>query len=456
MSILDHDGITRRSLLLSSTLVPSLGMLRAQSPNERQDYGITAVPLTQVDVRDEFWAPRMETNRTVSIWHCFEKEGARQGDFGSPKLIEAAAFMLAKPRDPKPEEYVSQRIDRMVASVEQRITDPDRAIRVSGHFLEAAASYFEATGNRKMLNIALKNVDFIDSTYGPGKKTYISGHEGQKIGLVRLYRATGNDRYWKLAKFFLDERGKEDYPRTGEYAIAREYAQDHKPVIQQTEAVGHCVRAMFLYIALADIAALSGRPEYTQALDRIWEDAVYRKTYVTGSVGSIRFHEQFGAPYELPNLAAYNETCAAYGNAVWNHRMFLLHGDAKYIDVMERVLYNGFLDGVSLSGNRFFYPNPLKAFGRYETNPSGRGVERSEWFTVPCCPPNVVRLMASLGNYIYATAANAIYVNLFVGSDAKVKLGTNTVGVKQDTRYPWAGAVKISIDPEQAARFAIN
>ena len=261
-------------------------------------------------------------------------------------------------------------------------------MRVSGHFLEAAAAWHRYTGDRRMLDAAIRDGDSILTAYGPGKKTYISEHEGQKIGLVALYRATGDPKYWQLAKFFLDQRGRDDYPRRGEYALDRTYAQDHAPVVKQTEAVGHCVRATFLYIALADLAALTGSGDYAQALRKIWEDATYRKMYVTGGIGSIRFHEQFGAPYELPNLSAWNETCAAYGNIVWNHRMFLLHEDAAYIDVMERVLYNSFAAGVSLKGDRFFYQNPLKSFGNYE---------RFEWINTPCCPPNVVRLMASSG-----------------------------------------------------------
>ena len=228
----------------------------------------------------------------------------------------------------------------------------------------------------------------MDFVYGPGRKTYISGHEGLKIGLINLYRHTGDERYWKLAKFFLDERGRDDYPRQGEYAIDRTYAQDHLPVVRQREAVGHAVRATYLYIPLADIAALTGDSRYQQALDAIWQDATYRKTYVTGAIGSIRFHEQFGAPYELPNLSAWNETCASYGSVLWNHRMFLLHRDARYIDLMERVLYNGFLAGVSSKGDRFFYQNPLTSYGSYE---------RFDWINTPCCPPNVVRLLASLG-----------------------------------------------------------
>ena len=233
-----------------------------------------------------------------------------------------------------------------------------------------------------------KTAEVIDENFGPGKRDYISEHEGQKIGLLALYRQTGDEKYLKLAKILHGYTWQRRYPRTGEYAIDRTYAQDHEPVVKQDEAVGHCVRAMFLYIPLTDLAALTGRPEYQEAADKIWEDMVSHKLYLTGSIGSIRFHEQFGSAYELPNLSAWNETCAAYGNIVWNQRMFQAHQDAKYIDVLERVLYNGFADGVSLKGDRFFYQNPLRSFGNYE---------RFEWIDVPCCPPNVVRLMASLG-----------------------------------------------------------
>jgi len=410
------------------------------------DYSIRPVPFTQVEITDEFWAPKMEVNRAVSIPYVFKKS-EENGGTGNPRVIEAAAYTLAKRRDPALEQYVDQQIDKLVAGMEARGSDPDRAIRVSGHFLEAAAVYFEVTGKRKMLDAAIKATNLIASAYGPGKKTYISGHEGQKIGLLRLYRATGDETYLKLAKFFLDERGKDDYPRRGEYALDRTYAQDHEPVIEQDECVGHCVRAMFLYIPTTDIAALTARAEYGQAVDKIWEDMVRRKIYLTGSIGSIRFHEQFGAPYELPNLSAWNETCASYGSVVWNHRMFLFHQDAKYLDVLERVLYNGFLAGVSLKGDRFFYQNPLKSFGHYE---------RFAWINVPCCPPNVVRLMASLGDYIYAQGQDAVYVNLFVGSRAEIALAGNKVKLKQETRYPWEGTVKITVDPERAGKFALN
>jgi uncharacterized protein len=432
--------MTRRSLLIAGGLVPGLRLPLAGQASPH-DYPAHPIPLTQVEIHDEFWAPRIEANRTVSIWHCFERM-KDAGDFGLSKLIEGAAYMLAKQPDDRLSDYANQRIADLLERLAPRIANPDLAVHVSGHFLEAASAWHRYTGDRRMLDAAIRDVDSILTTYGPGKKTYISEHEGQKIGLVALYRATGDPKYWQLAKFFLDQRGRDDYPRRGEYALDRTYAQDQAPVVKQTEAVGHCVRAMFLYIALADLAALTGSADYARALRRIWEDATYRKMYVTGGIGSIRSHEQFGAPYELPNLSAWNETCAAYGNIVWNHRMFLLHEDAAYIDVMERVLYNSFAAGVSLKGDRFFYQNPLKSFGNYE---------RFEWINTPCCPPNVVRLMASLGSYIYAQSPTATYVNLYVASTATI----DGVKIAQETRYPLDGDVTIRVDPPAPKIFTL-
>ncbi|HSC27031.1 MAG TPA: beta-L-arabinofuranosidase domain-containing protein [Vicinamibacterales bacterium] len=410
------------------------------------DFPIQPVPWADVEIDDAFWARRLEANRTVSIQHVFDR--SEQRGRGAPaQLVEAAAYMLAKRGDPALEKRVDALIDRMAAAIDSRTANPESAIRTSGTFLEAAVEYHRATGKRTALDAALRAADAMTSVYGPGRKTYISGHEGLKIGLISLYRETGDPRYRDLAGFLLDERGRDDYPRQGEYALDRTYAQDHLPVSQQTEAVGHAVRATYLYIPLADLAALGGRPDHLRALDSIWEDAVHRKTYVTGGIGSIRFHEQFGAPYELPNLSAWNETCAAYGNVIWNHRMFLLHGDAKYLDQMERVLYNGFLVGVSLNGDRFFYQNPLMSYGNYG---------RFDWINTPCCPPNVVRLIASLGRYVYAMDGSGIYVNLFVGNRARVSLNETAVRLRQHTRYPWDGQVTIAVDPDRPTRFALH
>jgi DUF1680 family protein len=443
----DQHAMTRRALLQSALFLPVLRHASLPALGDaRASGGIRPVPLTSVSIRDAFWAPRMDANRRVSIWHCFDRMQGNDA-FGVSKLIEAAAYMLALEPDPRLEAYVDGRIAAMVSALQSRLAAPDSAVRVPGHFLEAAVAYARVTGKRTMLDAALADGRIIDANFGPGRKTYVSEHEGQKIGLIALARETGDERYWRLAQFFLDARGRDGYPRRGVYATDRTYAQDQAPVVDQREAVGHCVRATFLYIALTDIAAHTGDERYRRAADAIWEDVVFRKMYLTGGIGSIRFHEQFGAPYELPNLSSWNETCAAYGNAVWNHRMFLLHGDARYIDVMERVLYNAFATGVSLKGDRFFYQNPLKSFGDYE---------RFEWINTPCCPPNVVRLTASIGGYVYAQASSAVYVNLFVDSRASITLDAgNLVTISQQTKYPWDGRVTLAIDPSSEGRFAL-
>jgi uncharacterized protein len=412
----------------------------AAAPGSKPIYTVEPVPLADVDITDQFWAPKMQVNRTVSIQHLFQKFGERS--FDNPRLIQAAAYMLAKQADPDLRAYVQKMVDREIAATETRLQNPTR---ISGYYYEAAVAWYHATGDRKMLDMAVKAIDALDAQYGPGKKPYISNHEGMKIGLLEMYREIGDPRYARLAQFFLDERGKDDYPRTGEYALDRTYAQDDKPVVQQMAAEGHAVRATYLYIPFTDIASFTGGADYNRAIDSIWQDAA-RKTYLTGAIGSVRFHEQYGQPYELPNLSAWNETCASYGNVVWNQRMFLLHRDARYADLMERVLYNGFLDGVSQKGDRFFYQNPLMSYGNYE---------RFDWIDTPCCPPNMVRLMASLGGYLYARNDDELYVNLFVASNARIAMGANRVNVRQETRYPWDGDVKLHVDPATPRRFAL-
>ena len=420
----------------------------AQKAQVNADYPVQAVSLADVDITDQFWAPKQEVNRTVSIQHCIQEAEKRGGTTIGGGILEGAGYMIAKRSDPAFEEYIKKRVDATVARSTTASGNAGQAMRGGGPSPEAAVAYYEATKDRRLLDLALKAADAADAAYGPGKKGYISGHEGQKIGLMRLFRFTGDEKYWRLAKFFLDIRGQAEYRQqsAGEYPGELEYNQNHKPVLEQTEAVGHCVRAMYLYISLTDIAALTGLPEYAKADDTLWQDVVSHKMYITGGVGSIRQQEKFGAPYELPNVSSWHETCASYGNVVWNHRLFLLHRDAKYIDTMERILYNGFLAGVSLKGDRFFYQNVLMSYGNYE---------RFDWINVPCCPPNVVRLMASVGGYIYARTANEIYVNLFVGSTAKVNLSGTNVRITQETRYPWEGKVRLTVHPERAGNFAV-
>jgi hypothetical protein len=292
-------------------------------------------------------------------------------------------------------------------------------------------------------NVATRAADLLVNTFGPGKRTIWPGHQITEMGLAKLYRVTGNEQYLSLAKFMLDVRGPGNLPRAG-----NTYNQSQTRVVDQTEAVGHAVRATYMYSGMADVAALTGDQSYVHAIDRIWRNVVERKLYVTGGIGARDEGEAFGDDYELPNMTAYNETCASVGLDYWNHRLFLLHGDAKYIDVMERTLYNGLISGVSLDGKRFFYPNPLESNGQHE---------RSPWFGVACCPGNITRFLASVPGYVYARRGDDIFVNLFAGGTAEVETDRGrTVKLGQETRYPWDGHVTLRVSPDRARTFAIK
>ncbi|MBN1199228.1 MAG: glycoside hydrolase family 127 protein, partial [Bacteroidales bacterium] len=303
----------------------------------------------------------------------------------------------------------------------------------AGHMYEAAVAYYEATGKHTLLDVAIRNADLLCSTFGPGKREIASGHQEIEIGLAKLYRITGEKNYLDLAKFLLDERGKDE--KSGST-----YTQDHLPVIEQESAVGHAVRATYMYSAMADIAALTGDSAYIRAIDKIWNDVVSGKIYLTGGIGSRSSGEAYGDPYELPNLTAYNETCAAVANVFWNYRMFLLHGESKYIDVLERTLYNGLISGVSLNGTSFFYPNPLESEGNYS---------RAEWFDCSCCPSNISRFIPSVSGYIYATRADTVFVNLYIGSEGTLHIGGHEISITQSTQYPWDGEVTITVNPRE-------
>jgi uncharacterized protein len=460
-------------------------------PALEKDYPVRPVPFTDVRLSDTFWAPRLETNRTVSVPYAlrmneetgrvdnFRKaaklmtgpyKGKRYNDSDVYKAMEGAAYTLLLHPDPG----LGKTLDDLVALIGKaqepdgylyttRTVDPKNPapgagperwsnMRVShelynvGHMYEAAVAHFQATGKRDFLEIALKNADLLLRTFGsgPGQRRGFPGHQEIEIGLAKLYRATGKREYLDLAKFFLDERGHYHqgpfHAKDDPFAVydSEEYMQNQKPVLEQDEAVGHAVRAMYMYSGMADVAALRGISDYVRAIDRLWENVVGKKMYLTGGVGSLGGVEGFGPNYELPNNA-YAETCAAIGNALWNERLFLLHGDPKYVDVLERVVYNGLLSGVSLGGDRFFYQNPLESAGGYA---------RSPWFEVACCPPNMTRFLPSLPGYAYATKEDTVFVNLFVGSRARIDVGGRKVLLIQDTRYPWDGAVKIAVNPE--------
>jgi DUF1680 family protein len=454
------------------------------------DYPVQPVPFTRVRFEDEFWAPRLETNRIVTIPHVFAKceetgridnfaiagglmEGEQQGaypfdDTDVYKTIEGASYSLMLRRDSVLEAYLDSVIALIAAAQEPdgylytaRTNNAERLRRWfgderwerlershelynAGHLYEAATAHYLATGKRNLLEIALKNADLIDASFGPGKLRAPPGHQVIEMGLVRLYRVTGEQRYLDLAKFFIDVRGR---PLDGR-ALGGEYNQDHEPVVEQTEAVGHAVRAGYLYAGVTDVAALTGEREHVQAVDRIWEDVVGRKLYVTGGIGATGGNEGFNDAYVLPNMSAYNETCASIANIYWNHRMFLLHADARYIDVLERTLYNALLSGISLEGNTFFYPNPLESVGQHSRTP---------WFTCACCTGNVTRFIASVAGYAYAAAGRDLYVNLYAGSQADVEVAGGAVQVRQETRYPWDGTIKVTVEPQGGSRrFTLN
>ena len=416
-----------------------------QTAARKSDYPVFPVSYKNVQVTDAFWTPRLENNRTVSIPGMLDRyDGAGRGP--DLRLIEAACYVLARNPDPGLRSRVDGYLDRAIERIRSRkqiwSSEGDGDFFAAGNFLELGVAYYEATGSRKLLDVAIEIADDLDAVFGPNKRYDISNHEGIKIGLLRLYRATGNERYLRLARFFLDTRGNP----TGRSILYGPYAQDHEPVKSQARAIGHAVRATYLYIPLTDIAALTGDPEYAGADERIWNDAISRRTYLTGGIGSYRDEEDYGDDYDLPNLSAWNEICAAYGNAFWNQKMFQLKQDGQYIDLLERTLYNAFLVGVSLRGDTYLYQAPLKAYGSFA---------RQAWFGPNCCPPNLARLLPQIGGLIYAQGDQSLYVNLFVGSKAEIQLKDTALSIAQETRYPWDGAVTIRISPQKPQNFAL-
>lgn len=457
-------------------------------PQTRVDYPYQPVTFTSVHFSDNFWLPRLETNRKVTIPFALDQceetgrinnfeiaGGAAEGEFCSIypfddsdvyKIIEGASYALNIRHDPKLEGSLDELIEKIAAAQEEdgylytaRTIEQDPPVQWTegprwsnlylghelynmGHFYEAAVAHHLATGKRNMLDLAIKNADLITSVFDPRKKVGVPGHQEIEIGLVKLYRITRDQKYLDLAKHFLDQRGREEGRE-----LFGQYSQDHIPILDQDEAVGHAVRAAYMYSGIADVAALTGDAGYIRTVDRIWENVVSKKMYITGGIGAKGGGEAFGPNYELPNASAYAETCAAIANAFWNHRMFLLHGDAKYIDVLEKVIYNGMLSGVALSGDLFFYPNPLESFGQHE---------RSSWFNCACCPSNISRFMPSIPGYAYAQRGKALFINLFVDSETDIVMNNNNISVIQETEYPWEGKVRIRLEPESEKKFVVH
>ena len=459
-------------------------MLTAFSLNSQtvSSYPIKQADLTKVNFTGGFWQQRYDTNRVVTIPFLLKEiqatgrvdnmkfaAGIKTGvyctrypfdDTDIYKTIEAASYELAKNKNKK----LKQQIDSLITLISKVQLDdgylysprraPSEKIKKAigperwsnlqwshelynmGHLYEAAVAYYQATGEKSLLNIALKNADLILKDFNPNAIQLPPGHQEIEIGLVKLYLLTGEKKYLNQAKYFLDIRGR-GKELTGRKSWG-EYAQDHKPVIEQTEAVGHAVRAAYMYSAMTDIAALTGNKDYANAINKLWQNVVYKKLYVTGGIGSTGWGEALGKNYDLPNASAYNETCSSIALMLWNYRMFQLYGDAKYLDIFERTLYNAFLSGVGMQGNLFFYSNPLQSFGNEE---------RTHWFICACCPPNVARFIASLPSRIYATEENNIFVNLFCSSNAELQLKNSKVKLKQETNYPWDGKINLFVNP---------
>ncbi|MCS7304224.1 MAG: glycoside hydrolase family 127 protein [Thermoguttaceae bacterium] len=453
----------------------------AEGPKHRK---LSAVPFTQVKVQDIFWAPRIETNRKVSLPHNFawceqtgrisnfakaaklmpgQFEGIYFNDSDVYKVLEGASYSLADLPDPELEKKVDEVIAKIAAAQQSdgylntyyTLKEPGKRwtnlkdmheLYCAGHLFEAAAAHYRATGKKTLLDVAVRFADHIESIFGPDKRRGVCGHEEVELALVKLYEVTGQEKYLKLAHFFLDIRGDEA-KRQGRDNLFGPMFQDHKPVRQLDEVVGHAVRMMYLVCGMADVAAYTGDEGFIQALDRLWKDLTLYKMYITGGIGARHAGEAFGDRYELPNASAYCETCAAIGLALWAHRMALLHADAQYADVLERVLYNGFLSGVSLKGDRFFYVNPLESAGNHHRQP---------FYPCACCPTNVVRVLPSLPGYVYAVGPKDLYVNLYVASRAEISLAGSKLVVRQQTRYPWEGRVAITLEPQKEMDITIH
>ncbi len=466
-------------LFLFAGLLLSTGC-KKEKPEEKE-YPIQPVFFTSVKMTDDFWAPRIRKNHEVTIPIALEQSektgriknfkiagGLEEGEFCSIypfddsdvfKIIEGASYSLQTTPDPELEAYLdtliyyiglAQEDDGYIFTIRTIMGDDSHPWIGSkrwekthilshelynlGHMYEAAVAHYRATEKRDFLDITIKSADLVDREFGRGKIENYPGHQEIEIGLVKLYRVTGDERYLDLAKFFLDIRGPD----------GETYNQAHKKVTEQDSAVGHAVRATYMYSGMADVAALTNDKAYVDAISRIWEDVVYRKIYITGGIGATGGNEGFAGSYELPNLTAYCETCASIANVFWNYRMFLHKGEIEYIDVLERTLYNALLSGISLSGDRFFYPNRLESRGREE---------RQEWFGCACCPSNITRFIPSIPGYIYATTKDRLYVNLYADNTASIDLDGKQVELIQQTSYPWDGQVKLVINPEVSTRF---
>lgn len=480
-----------QALILSSIAVVAAvvpASAKEESSVGHHGYPIDPVPFTAVSVDDPFWSPRLDAARTTTIPLAFSKceetgryenfrkaarpdttyvvEGFSFDDTDVYKTIEGASYMLQTYPDSRMVAYIDSVLDIVATAQEpdgylntgftmnpvhpHQWMGPGRWDRVEvlshefynlGHMVEGAVAHWQATGSRKFLDIAIRYADCVCRSIGDGdgQVARVPGHQIAEMALAKLYLATGDRKYLDQAKYFLDKRG---------YTSRKDaYSQAHKPVVEQDEAVGHAVRAAYMYAGMADVAALTGDSTYIHAIDRIWDNIVSKKIYITGGIGARHSGEAFGDNYELPNHSAYCETCAAIGNVYVNHRLFLLHGGSKYYDVLERTLYNGLISGISLDGGAFFYPNPLASDGGYSRKP---------WFGCACCPSNLARFIPSLPGYIYAVNGGDLYVNLYIGNSADLKVNGKAVKLVQQGDYAREGRMDVTVAANKAGRFTMR
>jgi len=465
------------------------------------NYPIEAVKLNQVRLTDDFWLPRIQTIQNKVIRYAFDKceaegrlanfviadqvihggEGCAHGkmpfdDTDVYKTLEGLSYSLINSPDPALEIYADSVISIIAKGQEPdgylttwRTINPmcptsdwvppgprwsnldiSHELYNSGHLFEAAAAHYWATGKRNLLNIALKNADLLLTVFGDSTNNSVPGHQIVETGLIKLYQITDKEEYLFLAKKFLDLRGDSSVREIW----GAENIQDHTPILKQEEAVGHAVRAVYMYAGMTDIAAIYGDADYREAVYKLWENMVYKKMYITGGIGARHHLEMFGENYELPNLTAYSETCAAIGSVYWNERLFRLTGDAKYYDIVERTMYNALIAGISLEGTEFFYPNPLESDGKYAFNKGA--CTRSAWFDCSCCPTNLIRFIPYVPNLIYATQEKDVYINLFMSNKASISVNGGIVDIEQSTNYPWDGNIKINISPERKHDFTLK
>ena len=466
-----------------------------------QGYPIEPINIRNIKMKDEFWLPIIQRVQETTIAYALEKckqegrfdnfliaggqmEGTAQGvmpfdDTDVYKIIEGASNSLISAPNPSLEKLLDSLIAIVKVGQEAdgylttwRTIDParppatwvkvDQGIRWeslfmshelynAGHLYEAAVVHHKATGKRNFLDIAIKNADLMVATFGDGEDQVsgVPGHQIIETGLIKLYQQTGKREYFDLAKYFLDHRGDPD-----NHKLFGPYSQDHLPVVQQNEVVGHAVRAVYMYAGMTDIAAIENDTAYRRAVDTLWGNMVSKKMYITGGIGARHDGEAFGDNYELPNLTAYNETCASIGDVYWNHRLHNLTGDVKYYDVIERTLYNGLISGLSLDGKQFFYPNALESDGVYKFNQGA--CTRKDWFDCSCCPTNVIRFLPAMPGLIYSKSGNTVFVNLYAANEATLDLADQRVALEQSTSYPWNGKIKMTVNPERSGQFTLK